>query len=248
MKTLRLFMMMTGLLLASLTFQSCMDDDGYSLGDFWVAIATVETDEASDSHYFRLDDGSKLWPASGYYTGHNLDERQRVILNYTVLSDELKNSSRYVKVNDLYQVLTKPIAEDKVEGNDSFYGTDPVELKDMWVANGFLTIFFKANYSGEVKHFVNLVKNDRVETTDGSVYLEFRHNAYNDAGVYSVTGPVCFELDTLNTTGEAVKLTIAVSTTGGMKTYNMTYDPKNPFATRKQELTSTSSGHIENIK
>lgn len=239
---------MIGVALATLPFQSCLDDDGYSLGDFRVAMATVESDSGNSSHYFRLDNGTTLWPADGYYVGHNLDDGQRVILNYTILSDELKNFDHFIKVNDIDIVLTKDIAEDKMEENDAIYGTDPVELKHMWVGNGFLSIYFRAQYSGQVKHFVNLVRNDRIETTDGSIYLEFRHNAYDDSPYYSATGPVCFDLTSLQATEKPIKLTIAVQTYDGLKTYAMTYDPDKPYVTTASSPSDSSSGYANNVK
>lgn len=247
MKTMKLFLMMIGVALATLPFQSCLDDDGYSLGDFWIAIATVESDSGNASHYFRLDNGTTLWPADGYYVGHNLDDGQRVILNYTILSGYLKNFDHFIKVNDIDVVLTKEIAEDKVEKNDSIYGTDPVEVKQMWVGNGYLTVYFRTQYSGQKKHFINLVRNDREETTDGSIYLEFRHNAHDDSPSFSSTGPVSFDLTSLKATEKPIKLTIAVQTYDGLKTYPMVYDPDKPYVTTTSSPSDSSSGSANNM-
>lgn len=42
MKTLRAFLLVIGIALVSLTLPSCLDDDNsYSLGDIWIAVATV---------------------------------------------------------------------------------------------------------------------------------------------------------------------------------------------------------------
>ncbi len=249
MKTLNFFWMMMGVVLATLPFQSCLDDDGYSPGDFWVSIATVESEESSSSHYFKLDDGTTLWPAAGYYLGHNLENRQRIILNYTILSDSLSGYSHYVKVNDIDIVLTKPIAADKFAANDSIYGTDPVEIKQMWIGSGFLNILFAANYGGQVKHFVNLVKNEQDEMPAGSYKLEFRHNAYNDPALSSATGPVCFDLGSLTAGSmEVIKFTLAVKTFEGDKTYTFEYDPKKPGETGPKDVSSIHSGYADNVQ
>ena len=64
MKTLRAFLLVIGIALVSLTLPSCLDDDNsYSLGDIWIAVATV-VPEGNNVYYLRLDDGDKLWPAA----------------------------------------------------------------------------------------------------------------------------------------------------------------------------------------
>ena len=60
MKTLRAFLLVIGIALVSLTLPSCLDDDdSYSLGDIWIAVATV-VPEGNNVYYLRLDDGDKL--------------------------------------------------------------------------------------------------------------------------------------------------------------------------------------------
>ncbi len=61
--------------------QSCDDSDDYSLGDFWVDIATVETDNNSSAYWFILDDGSTLWPAASDIR-YLPEKGQRILLNY----------------------------------------------------------------------------------------------------------------------------------------------------------------------
>ena len=56
MKTLRAFLLVIGIALVSLTLPSCLDDDdSYSLGDIWIAVATV-VPEGNNVYYLRLDD------------------------------------------------------------------------------------------------------------------------------------------------------------------------------------------------
>ena len=241
MKTFSRFMLMIGITITSLTFYSCSDDDGYSLGKFWIDIATVKTTE-SNSHYFRLDDGSTLWPAAGYYTGHNLQEGERAIVNYTILSDSLSGFSHYVKVNWVDPVLTKKPAENLGNKNDSVYGTDPVRIESIWLGDGYLNILFQTNTSGSIKHFINLVKN-----SDGEIpyTLEFRHNAYDDYPMKSASGIVCFDLSELpDTENETVKLTIRVQTFDGEKEYVLDYKT-NQTSKLKVIPSNIQSGYFE---
>ena len=55
MKTLRAFLLVIGIALVSLTLPSCLDDDNsYSLGDIWIAVATV-VPEGNNVYYLRLE-------------------------------------------------------------------------------------------------------------------------------------------------------------------------------------------------
>lgn len=52
MKTLRAFLLVIGIALVSLTLPSCLDDDdSYSLGDIWIAVATV-VPEGNNVYYY----------------------------------------------------------------------------------------------------------------------------------------------------------------------------------------------------
>ncbi|OAV68258.1 NigD-like protein [Bacteroidales bacterium Barb6XT] len=221
MKKMRFFGLAFAIVAATAVFQSCSDDVGYPLGFEWVSIVTIESLNEGADFFYRLDDGSTLWPSAGYYRGHNLEDGQRALLNYTILSDSLDGFSHFVKVNSIDPILTKKIAEDKGEENDVVYGTDPVSVQSMWIDNGFLHVWFKANFGGSRKHFINLVQ----ANADVPYELEFRHNAYDDPQTTSIYGIVCFNLSDLpDTDGEEVTLTIRLHTFEGDETIELIYN------------------------
>jgi len=82
MKPFKVFAIATGLLFSLLVFNSCLsDDDDYSLGNYWISIATVEP--LTDNNYsLILDDGTKLWPAATNYPGYSPKDDQRALVNY----------------------------------------------------------------------------------------------------------------------------------------------------------------------
>lgn len=230
MKMLKLSVLPILLLSMSLLFNSCLDDDGYSLDKYWLGVATVESLDNS-KHYFRLDDGNTLYPAAGSYTGHNLNDGQRTWLNYTILGDSLNGFAHYVKVNGVDPILTKKIVEDLGEKNDSVYGNDQVRIKDIWIGDGYLNVIFMFNYGGMQRHFINLLS----KGDDENPYqLEFRHNAYNDPPQAAVPGIVCFDLSDLpDTNGETVKLTVKVSTFSGERTFELEYNSEKELMTER---------------
>jgi hypothetical protein len=220
---LKLFFVVMGVAFASLTFNSCMDDDnGYSLGDMWVSIATARPVNDS-SFYLTLDDSTTLWPGAPLYINYQPARPQRVQINYTKLGDNFEGYDHVVKLNRLDTILTKPISENLGAKNDSVYGTDPVEITAMWVGDGFLNIEFKTFFSIDgIPHFVNLLPAE----TDGDPYkLEFRHNAMGDRSSSLRYGFVAFDLSSLpDTEGKDVKLLIKANTFEGVKEFEKKYN------------------------
>ena len=164
MKTLRAFLLVIGIALVSLTLPSCLDDDNsYSLGDIWIAVATV-VPEGNNVYYLRLDDGDKLWPAATNYPNYQPKPNHRALVNFTILADSTQSNlggfSHYIKVNAIHNILTKSIAKNEGAANDSIYGTDPVSIynNNMWIGDGYLNIYFETLWGGKTAHFINLIQ------------------------------------------------------------------------------------------
>ncbi|MCL3779134.1 hypothetical protein EMN47_01925 [Prolixibacteraceae bacterium JC049] len=200
--------------LLSLTIlMGCNDDnDGYSLGNFWVAIATVDKHGDSDIDYtLQLDDeNTVLQPVAFGYPHFKTKNNQRVVVNYTILGDKhTADKKKYlVKVNALKEILTKSILE-LTEANKDSIGHDPLRVKDMWITNNYLN--FKFDYYGGGKiHFINLVKDPNNATDDnGTILLELRHNENDDYRNNLLTGLVSFDLNSLNlTNNQEVKIKV----------------------------------------
>lgn len=241
MKKLKLFLVVVGLIMMSLTFNSCLDDDAYSLGDMWVSIATARPISDS-SFYLTLDDSTTLWPGAPLYINYQPVKPQRVQINYTKLGDNFEGYDHVIKLNSIDTILTKSISENLDNQNDSIYGTDPVEITAMWVGDGFLNIEFKTYFSGSIKHFVNLIP----ATTDNKdpYKLEFRHNALGDQSSYLRYGFVAFDLSSLpSTDGKDVQLIIKTKTFEGTKEFEKKYNS----GKHTEQEAKLSSENFENI-
>ena len=176
-----------GILLALvgiLTF-SCSNDDGYSLGDFWVTTGTI-VKTTDDSFHVVTDGGDALWPSASNVSPGKLEDGMRVLVNYTILGDA--NDSEvydyYVKVNGVNELLTKPIfnfdESTSVEVKDSI-GNDPVTITDTWFTNEYLNLQFEYGGGPGFVHFINLVKDtEDLETENGEIILELKHNKNGD--------------------------------------------------------------------
>ena len=223
MKLIKSLMFGFGLVISAFVLNSCLDDDdGYSLNKAWYSVATVHPMEDSRNYWLSLDSGTTLWPAATNIPWYHPKEKQRAFVIYTILSNELHGYDHAVKVLDLKSILTKPIAENLGEKNDDTYGTDPVNISEMWIGGGYLNIEFEFNYGGNSVHYINLIKDEINATTP--YFFEFRHNAYNDEPRYRRKGIVSFDLASIDTNGEEVELTIQAKTFDGDKLYTIKYD------------------------
>ena len=184
-------------LLASIPFfVGCANDDGYSLDKFWVEVASV-VPTGDGAYYIKLDDGTKLWPASSVAGVPTTYTRAQV--NYTILSDSVGDYDHYVKVNYLSSILTKDILKLTPEQADSL-GDDKIKILELWEGDDFLNIHFGVNVGvNGILHSINMVDNGL--DSEGYINLEFKHNANGDASSYGAKGLIAFNLRPYQKTG-----------------------------------------------
>ena len=195
---------------------SCLDDEGYSVNDMWVGFGMVEQTSSEPMEYkINMDNGDVLVPiASGYsypwyYMGTNdsdsrLKSGDRILVNYTILDDELNDEGEvekyFVKINDVEKVLLKGILDITEENQDSI-GNDPIIVKDAWMTDSLLNLEVK--YWGRyMVHFINMVKEPGELTADDQpIELELRHNDNGDVEDIPYAAYVSFNLEALKIDG-----------------------------------------------
>lgn len=210
------FGVLMGLLVA---FTSCLDDDdGYSLGDYWIGFGIYKGD-GEGAVRLVMDNGYVLIPsvASGWY--HDISDGDRVLVNYTILDEDETSSSEerfFVKINDISDVLMKGIMDITEENEDSI-GNDPIIVEDAWISDSLLN--FRLKYWGYNKtHFLNLVKQPGELTADDQPFqLELRHNANDDQESIPYTAYVSFSLNSLRINGlDSVRFEVSASDYDGV--------------------------------
>ena len=204
-------------------FLACDNNDGYSLDDFRISIASV-VPEGGQSYSLVLDNGKKLWPAAADVL-YRPSENQRVFVNYTILSDKIDGFDHYIKVNDIWNVLTKPVIELTEENRDSI-GNDPVRMNDIWIGDHYLNTGFSFNYNGMTPHAINLVQNQSTTIKDKDVLeLEFRHNSYKSTSNTLFNGFACFDLKPFQKEEKnSILIKVLVKEWDGEKEYELTYN------------------------
>ncbi len=221
MKMLKTFIL-AGTILFSFVFCSC-SDDGYTLDKYSIGVATVKP-LGGNAYYLQWDDSTTFWPAAGVMPHFGLDRERRALINFTLLGDSanggFKGYDYTVRVNCIDSILTKQIAPNLGEKNDSYYGNDPVWMKSVWIEDGYINFQFETHFDGMTKHFINLVE------TDTPNCLEFRHNAYGNLVGGQGWGLTSFHLNSLPATNdETVTLTIRYRSHDGEKAIQIKYRP-----------------------
>jgi hypothetical protein len=214
-------------LMPLLMLAACSDDEGYSLDNFVVDIATVENPENNTAFFLNLDNNKRLWTAASDLKYYRPKDGQRVIANYTILAEKPQAASYdyLVKLNDIYEVLTKGIFKITPATQDSI-GNDYVYIRDMWIGSDYLNVRF--DYPGGNKvHYINLVSDSLKTYSDGKIHLEFRHNANGDYPHFNLSGIVSFNLKSLQVSGQnEVKIVVHArefNMSESSSTYNFTY-------------------------
>ncbi len=246
------FLLIVGVALISLALPACLDDDdSYSLGNIWIATATV-VPESDNVYYLRLDSGDKLWPAATDYPNYQPKADQRALVNFTILADstqsDLGGFSYYIKVNAIHDILTKSIAKNEGAANDSIYGTDPVSIQEnnIWIGDGYLNIYFETLWGGKTAHFINLIQPD---AENDPYTLEFRHNAFDDPKYTNGAGRVAFNLSSLpDTQGKSVDLIVNYWSSEGKQSYTLKYNSdKTKMGSTSQNYSDDSISHITDM-
>lgn len=205
MELMKTVLRMTLILLTAVSLTACdWDDDGYSLGDFWVDFGLIESGEAGEDFTIHVDEGYAIVPVNmNQIDTETWTNDTRVLVNYTIVGDkdlEADEKVYYAKINDLDKVLYKPVFEITPETEDSI-GNDPIIVDKMWLKDHMLS--FRLHYYGNNQiHYINLVKQPG-EVTEGDLplQLELRHNERGDQRMYRMTAFVTFDLRELQIEG-----------------------------------------------
>lgn len=239
MKTKKWFVMAAAVV-ASLGFQSCLDDDEYDYS-LLVPNALVTVKNNADSSFFlQLDEQTTLLPVNMDKSPFG-EKEVRALVNYTEVDEPSGDYTHAVHVNWIDSLLTKSLAPNLgVDENNRVYGNDPVEMVADWVTiaeDGYLTLRFRTRWSDlGKKHFVNLIPTNN---PDDPYEVEFRHNAYGDTYGQVGDGLVAFDLASLpDTEGKTVKLTLKWQSFTGEKSAQFDYCTRQATLPAQPEVTS----------
>ncbi|WP_346854352.1 NigD-like protein [uncultured Draconibacterium sp.] len=189
----------------ALIFTACNDDDGYSLGKYWVGFGIYQGGDGNTEQIV-LDNEDILVPVAASYPGwaSDFENGDRILVNYTILDEVLNTDGSvdfyYVKVNEVDNILMKGIMDITEENADSI-GNDPIIVSEYWMSDSLLNVKLKYWGYNEI-HYLNLVKQPGEITADDQPFqLELRHNANEDSESIPYTAFVSFSLNSLRIAG-----------------------------------------------
>ena len=206
------------------SLSSCLNDDDNTYEKMIPnALVTAKTD-GDDTFFLQLDEQTTLLPVNMASSPFG-EKEVRALVNYEEVEESSGKYSKAVQINWIDSILTKPIAPDLGEDNDSVYGNDPIEILNDWVTiaeDGYLTLRFMTNWGyGSQPHYVNLLRTDNAANP---YEVEFRHNAYGDVYGELSSALVAFDLSQLpDTDGKTVKLTLKWKSFSGEKSTEFDY-------------------------
>lgn len=187
-----------GMLLLALTpvWQSCDNDDGYSLGDIGSDWGTVKT-TGGGGYYLEGDSWGTIYPVATSIPWYRPVDGQRVISFFNPLSDMKDKKGVQVKMEGIYELLTKRV-EELTEENESFFGNDPIAIVKggMWLGGKHLNLVFIQDLPRAKKHRISLVQDKKAAeiSESGYIYLQLRYNTYKDVTNLKGQGRVSFNL------------------------------------------------------
>lgn len=198
-----------GLLLLALVpmLQSCDDDDGYSIGDFSWDWATVHA-TGSGSYYLEGDRWGIIDPVATAIPWFRPVGGERVVAFFNPLYDMEGGKGVQVKMEGIYELLTKEVEDMTTEEEAEEFGNDPIRIYqgDMWLGGKYLNVIFRQEIPRANKHRISLVQN-KIEAgepgepetfkvaDDGYVHLELRYNTYGDVTEFRGWGRVSYNLE-----------------------------------------------------
>lgn len=196
-----------------LTFQSCDDDESYSLGDMAMDWATVVS-TSPETFYLESDTWGSLWPAATENQYYAPKDGQRIVVMFNPLADKFQQFDHAVKLMDVKEVLTKKV-EMLTPVNDTEYGNDPITIKDgnLWMSGGHLNLIFLQDMPSAEKHRISLVTPSMELKPDGYFEVELRYNTYNDTTGLLTEGAVSFSLKELMETAKAKGIRLKLNLT-----------------------------------
>lgn len=216
----------------SITFSSCSDDDGYSLGDIWYSKYATVNDIGEPIRSFTIGDSTILSVAASNIPNYIAKER-RATITYTILGD-IENG-HLIKLNGIAEIPTKEVSD--IEANDlANINSEPIDFKSLTISDQYVNMDFGFQYGSDSKLHEfdlyriipipnSLAQQDQIESD--TINLEFIHKK-NEKSQRWIRGTArCYDLKSLNLEKQKkVTLRIKINTIKGEKYILTDYIPK----------------------
>ena len=216
---------LAGILLMILVLTSCDKDERSYSDNFWVTLATVRQASSTSIFSLQLDNGLLVWPIENRVPDFMASSGQRVMINYTLLSDSVSGpQKREIRLNSIGDVMTKQVIRMTTANKDSI-GNDPLDIDEIWIGGNYLNVSFFSN-GEKIKQAINLVYNTTIAANaDGKTHFELHQNNNGDASGNRNKAIISYDLRSFFQNGVSpVQIVIEVKNyTGSVTNYLFTY-------------------------
>ena len=206
----------SSIIIACILF-SCRDKTvDYGLGAYYVEIVT-----AQNRNEFITDKGKMIIadPNENTKTYVNGD---RVLINYTVLSETESADSYSVRINGSSKI---PLAKLTLTDGKTIHSVakEPVLLESVWLGSHYLNMLFYFNFKS-TSHTIGVLT-DSTSIKSDTIRMYFSHDTKNDPPGYPNRTYLSVELkDVLGEPGHSRPVTVQINTNNyGNKTYKFEY-------------------------
>ena len=188
----------------------------YGLDKYYVEIVT-----ALSSKDFLLDNGKKIVATSeektkGFVAG------DRVLMNYTLLSDSNTEDNFSVRINGSAKI---PLGKLTLSSDSAIYASvkEPVLLESAWLGSCYLNLKFYLNFKS-IPHSIGLLTDSTLVKSD-TIRMFFYHNTNNDPPGYLSNAYISFNLkDILGEPENKRIISMQIKTSNfGNKIFNFKY-------------------------
>lgn len=196
-KRLRILSYAIAALISTILVESCDPLDNRSEGPvLFTALVTYEDSETGVR--LQLDDSTSVGTSNlkpGLYDNKTV---RALIQYYRENSSSAGKEENTITVVAVDTIRTKPASQDMGELNDSYYGTDKLEIIRDWVTigeDGYLTLIVRTHRGSQsAVHSVYLVNKGE---ENGQYNFELRHDADGDVYGMETDGLISFNLNEL---------------------------------------------------
>lgn len=179
-------------------FLIACEKESKRIDNYLVEFATVHITNTVIT--FKLDNGKVLKPEPA--TNLDIEDGDRIILNYTSLEDE------FIKVNQFRKIFVAPIKE---EGYPEEVKTSPIKIVSIWVSGDYLNMSFEVDYHSK-PHNTAIYRDMQAEEPT----LYFSYSRQDDPPGAPSQTYLSFDLNSLE---DKTPFTVHVNTDEGMREF-----------------------------
>lgn len=194
-KRLNILSFAVAALISTVLVESCSDNHS---PEHMLFTALVTYEDLESGVRLQLDDSTSL-VASNLKPGLYDNKTVRALVRYfEATSEPAEKEEKQITVVAVDTIRTKPASKDMGELNDSYYGTDKLEIIRDWVTigeDGYLTLMVRTHRGSQsAVHSVHLVNKGE---ENGKYNFELRHDADGDIYGMETDGLISFNLNEL---------------------------------------------------